>query len=113
MSSQPDNPLAFRVARAERFMNGAAYITLALGYLLGIMLTSQLTLGAFLAFTAVQLLYVATLALVMNSEWRPRHVALPLYALALSALAIASGFLSRTGIYWDWLVYLVTVVVYF
>ena len=34
-------------ARAPQFMNGAAYMTLVLGYLMGIMLADHLTLGAF------------------------------------------------------------------
>jgi signal transduction histidine kinase len=113
MFSQPADVLAIRLAKAEQFMNGAAYMTLVLGYLLGVLLASRLTAGAFLAFTAVQLVYVAGLVLLMRSVCTSRRFALALYALAFSALSIASGLLSVTGIYWDWLLYLVTAVLYF
>jgi signal transduction histidine kinase len=113
MSSQPADALALRSARAEQFRNGSAYITLALGYLLGIALGNHLTLAVILAFTGVQLLYVAVLALLMRSTFTTRRFALPLYALVLSIIPIASGLLSALGIYWDWLLYLVTVALYF
>jgi signal transduction histidine kinase len=113
MSSQPADTLVFRSARAQQWMNGAAYTTLVLGYLLGVLLAYHLTLGVFLAFTGVQLLYAAALTLLTRSIWVNPPFALPLYALILSLLSIASGFLSGLGIYWDWLLYLITVVLYF
>ena len=100
-------------ARAPQFMNGAAYMTLVLGYLMGIMLADHLTLGAFLAFTGVQLLYAAGLVLLMRSFYTTSQFALFLYALVFSVLSLASGFLAGLGIYWDWLILLVTVVLYF
>ncbi|HEY7355305.1 MAG TPA: sensor histidine kinase [Ktedonobacterales bacterium] len=113
MSSQPaDTPLP-GLARAQHFLNGAAYLTLALGYLLGVLLANHLTLGAFLAFTAVQILYAGALILLMRSVGVNRRFALPAYAMGFSLLSIVSGLLSATGIYWDWLLYLVTVVLYF
>lgn len=113
MGSLPDNALALRSNRAHHFLSGAAYMTLALGYLLGVLLASHLTPGAFLAFTTVQILYAGALTLLTRSVRVTRRLALPAYALVFSILSIASGFLSATGIYWDWLLYLVTVVLYF
>lgn len=113
MSSQPADTPLFGLARAQHFLNGAAYLTLALGYLLGVLLADHLTPGAFLAFTAVQMLYVGALLLLMRPVYTIRRFALPAYTLVFSILSIASGFLSAMGIYWDWLLYLVTVVLYF
>jgi len=94
-------------------MVGAAYLSLVLGYLLGVLLARPLAPGAFLAFTTIQVLYGAVLAQLTRSVYTAHRFALPLYALAFSVLATASGFLSIMGIYWDWLLYLVTVAIYF
>ncbi|HLW03298.1 MAG TPA: sensor histidine kinase [Ktedonobacterales bacterium] len=113
MSSKPAATSAFRIAMAERLLFGAGYTTLVLGYLLGILLAKHLTLLTFLAFTCVQLLYVAGLVMLTRSAPATRHFVLPLYALAFTLLSMASGILSGTGIYWDWLLYLITVAIYF
>jgi signal transduction histidine kinase len=112
MCSQPADTPALRLARAEQFMHGAAYVSLALGYLLGVLLASHLTLGIFLAFTGVQIIYAGILALP-RLVYTSRRFALPLYALVFSLLALASGLLGAAGIYWDWLLYVVTVALYF
>jgi signal transduction histidine kinase len=113
MGSQPGDTLASRYTRAEHFANGVAYVSLGLGYLFSILLTSHLTLGAFLAFTGVQLVYAGVLALLMRDVWVSGRFSLPLYALVFSLLSLASGLLSSIGINWDWILYLVTVVLYF
>ncbi len=113
MSSQSADLLTRRSVIANRFMNTAAYVTLAVGYVLGILLADHLTLGAFLVFTGIQLLYVGALVVLMRGAWTNSQAALLLYALTFSALAIASGILGGVGIYWDWLLYLITVVLYF
>lgn len=113
MTSQPVDTLAFRSIRAQHFMVGAAYITLALGYLFGVLLADHLTPVNFLAFTGVQLIYAAILRLLVRGTGMSRRLALPLYALVFSILPIISSLLSATGIYWDWLIFLVTVALYF
>lgn len=113
MSSQPADTSAFRIAMAERLLLGAGYTTLVLGYLLGVLLAKHLTLTTFLAFTGVQLLYVAGLVMLTRSVPVTRRFVLPLYALAFTVLSIGSGILSGVGISWDWLLYLVTVALYF
>src|ERR1051326_6301973 len=113
MSSQPVDTLAFRSARAEMVLRGTAYSTLVLGYLLSVLLADHLTLGAFLAFTAMQILYALGLGLLMRSVWARYRSALSLYALFFTVLSIASGFIAVFGFYWDWLLYLVTVVLFF
>lgn len=113
MSSQPVDTLAVRSARAERFLRSTAYSTLVLGYLLSVLLANHLMLGAFLAFTAVQVFYAVALMLMMYSDWPRIRFALPLYALFFAVLTLASGFIAVAGFYWDWLLYLVTVVLFF
>ncbi len=99
--------------RSPHLLSISAYVTLVIGYLLGVLLANHLTLVAFLAFTAVQLLYSVVFGLIMQDCLLDRRFALPLYALIFSILTIASGLLSLLGIYWDWLLYLVTAALYF
>ncbi len=113
MPSQPVDTLASRFVRAEHFASGVAYISLSLGYLSGVLLASHLTLGGFLAFTGVQLVYAGVLTLLVRGVWASSRFSLALYALALSLLSLASGLLGSIGINWDWILYLVTVVLYF
>lgn len=113
MATQSADTSAFRLAIAERLMIGAGYATLVLGYLLSILLANHLTLITFLVFTGVQLLYAAGLVMLARSMCVTRRFALPLYALAFTLLSIASGLLSGAGIYWDWLLFLITVSLYF
>src|SRR5579885_891101 len=109
----PANLLTQHLDRSPRLLSISAYVTLVIGYLLGVLLASHLTLVAFLAFTAVQLLYSVVFGLIMQDCLLDRRFALPLYALIFSILTIASGLLSLMGIYWDWLLYLVTAALYF
>lgn len=113
MPSQPVDTLAARFARAEHFASGVAYVSLSLGYLSSILLASHLTLSAFLAFTGVQLVYAGVLTLLVRGVGVAGRFSLPLYALAFSLLSLVSGLLASIGIYWDWTLYLVTVVLYF
>jgi signal transduction histidine kinase len=113
MSSQSPQPLAARLEGVPGLANSAAYITLVIGYLLGILLARHLTVGNFLAFSAAHLLYVATLWLLIRYEQTSRPVVLALLMLALFVWTVLSGLLAFTGLYWDWLLYLVTTALYF
>jgi signal transduction histidine kinase len=96
-----------------KLVNITAFGTLVIGYLLAILLATPLTLGNFLAFTALQLLYCAAFWLLLRGYKTDLRFSLPVYALILSALTVSSGLLSRTGIDWDWLIYMVTASIFF
>lgn len=96
--------------RGFTLASSAAYITIILGYLLGILFARHLTVGNFLAFTAVQICYAVLLWLMVRGVMPNQNA---LYLLLFSGLTLVSGFLAATGIYWDWLLYLVTVALCF
>ena len=110
MSSQQnvDNTTTIRTEQfLDKMTNSAAYITVAIGYLLAILAANSLTVVYFVAFTAFQVSYCVILWLLMkcdetNTELRTLYLLLG----ALSVLAVTSGLLSAGGIYWDWLLYL-------
>ena len=102
--------LAAHIEKGVSLASSAAYITLVLGYLLGILFASHLTVGNFLAFTTVQILYSVLLWLMVRGVMSSYDA---LYLLLFSVLTLISGFLAVTGTYWDWLLYLVTVTLYF
>jgi signal transduction histidine kinase len=108
--NQSTDALAARIEKGFSLASSAAYITLVLGYLLGVLFANHLTIGNFLAFTAVQVLYSVLLWLMVRGVMPNQNA---LYLLLFSGLTLISGFLATTGIYWDWLLYLVTVALYF
>lgn len=110
MFSRFPDALAARLESGFSLASSAAYISLAIGYLLGVLFASHLTVGNFLAFTAVQILYSALLWLMVRGTMPDQDA---LYVLLFSGLTLISGFLAVTGIYWDWLLYLVTVALCF
>src|SRR5260370_28749955 len=115
MSSQPEIDLAAPAVSNERVLatagRGTALITLVIGYLYTILSSlPELTPVNFLAFTALQGLYCAVLWWFIKNG-SDRIIALLLVVLTL--LTVATGGLSLTGLQWDWLLYLVTIVVYF
>src|SRR6266404_37252 len=115
MSSQPEIDLAAPAVSNERVLStagrGTALITLVIGYLYTILTSPpELTPVNFLAFTALQGLYCAVLWWCIKN-FSDRIIALLLVVLTL--LTVATGGLSLTGLQWDWLLYLVTIVVYF
>ena len=110
MSSQSLGTSADRSEGAFTLASSAAYISIVLGYLLGVLFANHLRLDNFLAFTAVQILYSALLWLMVQGRVPNQNAAC---LLVLSCLTLVSGFLASTGIYWDWLLYLVTVAIYF
>ena len=99
--------------KPEQLAGVAGFVSLGIGYLLGVLLADHLTVLVFLAFTAVQLLYCLASWLILRGCLLDRRFALPLYALTFSLLAVASGLLGLAGIQWDWLLYLVTASLYF
>ncbi len=98
------------------FASSAAYITLAIGYLLSILQASQLTVLNFVGFTVFQIVYVALLWSLVKSGISAlpmsRRLA-TLYLIGLSILTIICELFGATGLNFDWLLYLVTLSLYF
>jgi signal transduction histidine kinase len=95
-----------------RALDSAAYATLVLGYLISVLAANHLTVINFIAFTLVNVLYVAVVWRVFlqgaASEWWS------IFGLIfLGMLTLASGLLALTGLWFNWLLYFVTVAVYF
>lgn len=76
--------------RGFTLASSAAYISIVLGYLLGILFANHLTVGDFLAFTAVQICYAVLLWLMVRGVMPNRNT---LYLLLFSGLTLISGFL--------------------
>lgn len=88
-------------------LDAAAVITVAAGFLLGLLSGNQPTLSSLLVFTAVNVLWMATYARISRSDpVRPRLVALAILAVLLSGLA---GAMARFGLGYDWLLPVVTI----
>ena len=90
----------------------AAYITILVGYLLTILTTPpHLTLLNFVVFTVLQVIYCAVLWWLIKNELSEN---LRIFAIVmLTILTVATGLLSYSGLQWDWLLYLVTISIYF
>ena len=90
----------------------AAYITILVGYLLTILTTPpHLTLLNFVVFTVLQVIYCAVLWWLIKNELSEN---LRIFAIVmLTILTVATGLLSFIGLQWDWLLYLVTISIYF
>lgn len=88
-------------------LDAAAVVTVAAGYLLGILSGVHLTIPALVIFTLVNAAWLAVYARMSRCDAEnPRLVVLALVAIALSAVA---GALTRTGLGYDWLLPVVTV----
>ncbi len=99
-----------------RVASSAAYFTLVLGYLLSIVQTRSLTAFNFLGFTSVQVVYIALLWLLAQNGASPRLInqqRFALYLFGLSILTMVSGLFGATGLNFDWLLYLVTISLYY
>jgi signal transduction histidine kinase len=90
----------------------AAYITILVGYLLTVLTTPpHLTLLNFVVFTVLQVIYCAVLWWLIKYELSEN---LRIFAIVmLTILTVATGLLSFIGLQWDWLLYLVTISIYF
>lgn len=92
------------------------YITLIIGYLVTILTTKHLTPLNFLVFTALQVCYCTLLwwlirnALDSQQEWGWQLV---LTMALLTGIMEAVGLLPLMGLSWDWLLFLVTIAVFF
>ena len=115
MSGQRKTELAMPLDGSEQGLSTAgvkaAYFAVALGYLMGILAASHLTVVNFLAFTALQVFYVVIFRWLNRDDISGWQLALNLGMLTGSA--IATGLLSLAGVYWDWLPYLITAAIYF
>src|SRR5262249_37303411 len=89
----------------------AMIFSLCIGYLAGVLAAQQLNLLNFLAFTVVNLLYGGIALLIMRAEEQStRRV---LWAIVLVLLTVASGLLALSGLWFNWLLYFVTVSICF
>ncbi|MGH2493587.1 MAG: sensor histidine kinase [Ktedonobacteraceae bacterium] len=97
-----------------RFGTGLAYITLIIGYLIAILTTTHLTLPGFLVFTALQVCYCVLLWWMIRNAWRGFQAwqFVPA-ALLLVGLTEMVGLLPLMGLQWDWLLFLVTISLFF
>jgi signal transduction histidine kinase len=116
MSSRPGSDFAALSVSLEQALStagvGTAFISIAIGYLITVLTTPpELTPVNFLIFTLLQVLYCAVLWWLARKHLSNRLVALAVVVLSL--LTVATGWLGLTGLQWDWLLYLVTVSVYF
>ena len=95
-----------------RATESAGYITLIIGYLISIFSANKLTLVSALIFTGIQILYALVFWwMTMRGEkarWR-----MPVGIILLFILTFVSGMTVWLGIYLDWLLYFVTVAIYF
>jgi signal transduction histidine kinase len=116
MSSQQKTDGALASMTVERILStagtSAAFITLIIGYLLTILTTPpHLTLVNFMVFTVLQVIYCAVFWWLIKNELSEN---LRIFAIVmLTILTVATGLLSFVGLQWDWLLYLVTIAVYF
>ncbi|HLX58436.1 MAG TPA: sensor histidine kinase [Ktedonobacteraceae bacterium] len=89
-------------------------LTLLIGYLFTLLTATRLTLLNFLLFTALQLGYGALLWWMRRVVGKsPKQWPLPLALGLLVVLTGAVGLLPATGLQWDWLLFLVTLSLFF
>jgi signal transduction histidine kinase len=94
----------------------AAYITILIGYLITVLTTApNLTLVNFMAFTVLQVVYFAVLWWFYKNEFSEnlRENLRIIAIVMLTLLTVVTGLLSFSGLQWDWLLYIVTISVYF
>src|SRR5690348_10457743 len=90
------------------------YITLTTGYLVTILTTRHLTLLAFLVFTALQVCYCVLLWWMIAHVWRDSSAwRIAPAVLLLIGITGMVGLLPLMGLSWDWLIFLVTISVFF
>ena len=98
----------------DRAGTGLGYITLIIGYLYTILSTAHLTPPNFLVFTALQICYSALLWWMLRVDWKSPMEWRPLLAIVLLVgITEVVGLLPRIGLQWDWLLFLVTIVIFF
>ncbi|GAC1475043.1 MAG: sensor histidine kinase [Ktedonobacteraceae bacterium] len=95
----------------RRALDSAAYVTLVLGYLLSILAADHLTAANFTVFTLVNALFALVAWRVFQGASVSRWSFVGLVLLGL--LTFASGLLAMAGLWFNWLLYFVTVAIYF
>jgi signal transduction histidine kinase len=105
--------IARQIERSSRLTSAAGYVSLVVGYLMSVLQAHPLTISNFVAFSLVNVLYCAALWLLMRGFQTRHRFGLATYGLLFSGLALAGGFLATSGIEWDWLIYIVTVALFF
>lgn len=105
-------PFMRKVGERTLYVAGASvsYITIAIGYLLGVLQAAHLKPLNFLVFTLLQIGYCALLGHMFKHD-PPLWQTITIVTL-LTGITIGNGLLSMTGIQFDWLLYLVTVSLY-
>ncbi len=90
------------------------YITLSIGYLVTILTTRHLSLPGFLVFTVLQVCYCVLLWWIIAHVWRDSSVwrIVPVVTLLVAVTEVV-GLLPLMGLAWDWLLFLVTISVFF
>lgn len=97
-----------------RLSTGVPYFTLIIGYLIAILTTAHLTLPGFLVFTALQVCYCVVLWWMLRNIWRGlRAWQFVPAVLLLAGLTEMVGLLPLMGVQWDWLLFLVTIAIFF
>src|SRR5579872_6919533 len=98
----------------DRLGSGLGYFTVIIGYLFTILTTTHLMLLSFLVFTALQVCYCVLLWWLIRNAWldSPAWRIMPVVALLIGLTEIV-GLLPLIGLGWDWLLFLVTVSVFF
>lgn len=89
-----------------------AYIVVIIGYLYAMISSTRLSIPTFLIFTALNIFYCAILWW-LTSEYEFRQWQIILVAILFALIALAAGFCALSGIGWDWLIFAVTVALYF
>ena len=90
------------------------YITLSIGYLVTILTTRHLTLLNFLVFTVFQVCYCLLLWWMIANVWRDSSAwSIAPVALLVIGITEVVGLLPLMGLALDWLLFLVTIAVFF
>ncbi len=93
---------------------GLVYITLIIGYLLSVLTAAHLTPLNFLVFTTLQVCYIVLhWWLIRNDGKSSQGWQLTLVMALLVGITAAVGLLPLIGLQWDWLLFLVTICVFF
>ena len=96
----------------HRALDSAAYVTLVLGYLISVLTADHLTAINFITFTLVNVLYTIVAWCFFLQKPISKRWSISGFIL-LGILTLASGLLALTGLWFNWLLYFVTVSVYF
>src|ERR1700693_1656116 len=105
---ESDEKVGLLLTTAEQSL---AYVIVIIGYIFTILGSAHLTLFNFSLFTALNIGYCAILWWVARSSLPQAQGVIGVGLLAL--LAIGAGVLPLIGIQWDWLLYLVTLSLFF